>query len=66
MKLRVAADLGGTFTDIAFIFPDQCLATRKVQSTPQDYGCAVVEGDPPRVDEGATRELRASSERVAR
>ncbi len=44
MKLRVAVDIGGTFTDIALIFPDGRLATRKVPSTPQDYGRAVTGG----------------------
>ena len=44
MKLRVAADIGGTFTDIALIFSDGRLATRKVPSTPQDYGLAVTGG----------------------
>ena len=36
--LRVAADIGGTFTDIAVFLPDGRLATRKVPSTPDDYG----------------------------
>ena len=44
MKFRVAADIGGTFTDIALIFPDGRLASRKVPSTPTDYGVAVAEG----------------------
>lgn len=44
MKLRIAADIGGTFTDIALIFPDGRLATRKVSSTPHDYGRAVTQG----------------------
>ncbi len=44
MKLRVAADIGGTFTDIALIFPDGRLASRKLPSTPADYAVAVVEG----------------------
>jgi N-methylhydantoinase A len=42
--LRVAADIGGTFTDIALIFPDGRLATRKLPSTPDDYARGVVEG----------------------
>ncbi len=42
--LRVAADIGGTFTDIAAILDDGSLLTRKVPSTPGDYGRAVVEG----------------------
>ncbi len=42
--LRVAADIGGTFTDIALIFPDGRLATAKLPSTPDDYARGVVEG----------------------
>ena len=43
-SLRVAADIGGTFTDIAAILEDGSLATRKLPSTPHDYGEAVVTG----------------------
>lgn len=42
--LRVAADIGGTFTDVALIRDDGSLATRKVASTPQDYALGVVRG----------------------
>lgn len=42
--LKVAADIGGTFTDIALFLPDGRLATRKVPSTPGDYSVGVVEG----------------------
>ena len=42
--LRIAADIGGTFTDIAAILDDGVLLTRKVPSTPQDYSRAVTEG----------------------
>ena len=41
---RVAADIGGTFTDIALIRQDGSIATRKVLSTPDDYARAVVDG----------------------
>ena len=41
---RVAADIGGTFTDIAFLGEDGVLATKKVLSTPDDYAAAVVDG----------------------
>ena len=41
---RVAADIGGTFTDIALIHGDGRIATRKVPSTPDDYGGGVIEG----------------------
>ena len=41
---RVAADIGGTFTDIAVFSGDSLLATWKLPSTPDDYARAVVEG----------------------
>lgn len=43
-RLKIAADIGGTFTDIALFLPDGRLATRKLPSTPDDYGRGVVEG----------------------
>ena len=43
-SLRIAADIGGTFTDIAAILADGSLITRKLPSTPHDYAEAVVEG----------------------
>ena len=43
-KARVAADIGGTFTDIALIHADGRVSTRKVPSTPADYGGGVIEG----------------------
>ena len=42
--LRIAADIGGTFTDVTLVGEDGVLATRKVLSTPDDYSRAVVEG----------------------
>jgi N-methylhydantoinase A len=42
--LRIAADIGGTFTDIAFITDEGVVATRKVSSTPRNYADAVVCG----------------------
>ena len=41
---RVAADIGGTFTDIAIIDEGGIVSTRKVLSTPDDYSRAVVDG----------------------
>ncbi|WP_157218595.1 hydantoinase/oxoprolinase family protein [Flavisphingomonas formosensis] len=41
---RFAADIGGTFTDIACLSPDGVLATRKLPSTPEDYARAIVDG----------------------
>ncbi|MFV0243547.1 MAG: hydantoinase/oxoprolinase family protein [Qingshengfaniella sp.] len=43
-KLRIAADIGGTFTDVALIRGDSTIATRKVPSTPDDYARGVAEG----------------------
>lgn len=42
--LKISADIGGTFTDIALILADGRMATRKIPSTPDDYGRGVVEG----------------------
>jgi N-methylhydantoinase A len=41
---RIAADIGGTFTDIAVVLPDGRVATRKLPSTPANYAAAVVAG----------------------
>jgi N-methylhydantoinase A len=42
--LRIAADIGGTFTDIALMLADGAVATRKVPSTPADYAAGVLLG----------------------
>jgi N-methylhydantoinase A len=42
--LRVAADVGGTFTDIACLSADGELSTCKIPSTPDDYANAIIEG----------------------
>ena len=39
--LPIAADIGGTFTDVALVYPDGRLATCKVPSTPHDYAQGV-------------------------
>jgi N-methylhydantoinase A len=44
MTLRIAADIGGTFTDIALLTGKGELATRKVPSTPEDFARGVVDG----------------------
>lgn len=41
---RVASDIGGTFTDIAYIAEDGLLSTIKVPSTPRNYADGVIEG----------------------
>src|SRR5258708_14622132 len=57
--LRGAADIGGTFTDIAFIGEDGTVATRKVPSTPGNYADAVIRG----IDELMV-ELKPSKSRI--
>ena len=42
--LRIAADVGGTFTDIACLSADGELSTCKLPSTPHDYARAILEG----------------------
>ncbi|MCE3250601.1 MAG: hyuA, partial [Geminicoccaceae bacterium] len=41
---RIAADIGGTFTDLAVLTEDGRLATRKLHSTPANYADAVIAG----------------------
>ncbi|MDX8499039.1 hydantoinase/oxoprolinase family protein [Mesorhizobium sp. VK4C] len=41
---RLASDIGGTFTDIAYIAEDGLLSTAKVPSTPPDYANGVIDG----------------------
>jgi len=43
-SLRIAADIGGTFTDIALMLPDGSVASAKVPSTPDDYSRGVIDG----------------------
>ncbi len=42
--IRVAVDIGGTFTDIVTMPPDGRLLTKKVSSTPRNYADAIIEG----------------------
>ena len=44
MTWRVGSDIGGTFTDIAYIDADGLLHTSKVPSTPGRYGRGVIDG----------------------
>jgi N-methylhydantoinase A len=41
---RIGADVGGTFTDVVLVDGAGRVATRKVASTPDDFGRAVVQG----------------------
>ena len=41
---RVGIDIGGTFTDLALLGTDGRLITRKVSSTPDDYGRGIADG----------------------
>jgi N-methylhydantoinase A len=44
MTFRIAADIGGTFTDVTLVTAEGQLATRKVPSTPDDLARGVIEG----------------------
>jgi N-methylhydantoinase A len=41
---RVGVDIGGTFTDVVLLGEDGSVLTRKLLTTPDDYGRAVVDG----------------------
>src|ERR1700689_1656713 len=43
-RLRIGADIGGTFTDLVLIDGDGEIATRKISSTPDNFGSAIVVG----------------------
>lgn len=43
-RYRAGVDIGGTFTDIVLQGSDGAIHTRKVSSTPEDYGRAIVDG----------------------
>jgi N-methylhydantoinase A len=44
MRYRVGIDIGGTFTDVILIGADGSQQSRKVLSTPDDYGRGIVAG----------------------
>ena len=41
---RIGVDIGGTFTDIVLLGMDGSVRTRKVSSTPDDYGVGIIAG----------------------
>jgi N-methylhydantoinase A len=41
---RIGADIGGTFTDLVLVDAEGRIATRKISSTPDNYGGAIVAG----------------------
>ncbi len=43
-RVRIAADIGGTFTDIMVLGHDGRMTTKKLPSTPDDYADGVVNG----------------------
>jgi len=63
MGWRLGSDIGGTFTDVAFIAEDGTLSTAKVPSTPPNYGRGVVQGVSILAD-GISLALRNLSEMV--
>ncbi len=63
MGWRLGSDIGGTFTDVAFIAEDGTLSTAKVPSTPPNYGRGVVDGVS-RLADGVSLALSNLSEMV--
>ena len=53
--LKVAADIGGTFTDLVFQWADGTLDKRKVQTTPDDFARAIVDAVAAYLDEQGLR-----------
>jgi N-methylhydantoinase A len=44
LKYRLGVDVGGTFTDLVFAGEDGSILTKKVPTTPGDYGRGIVDG----------------------
>ena len=44
MALRIGIDIGGTFTDLVAITASGDVVTRKIASTPHDYGQGIIDG----------------------
>jgi N-methylhydantoinase A len=44
LRYRFGIDIGGTFTDIVLLGDDGSVRTRKISSTPDDYGQGIVAG----------------------
>jgi N-methylhydantoinase A len=44
IQYRVGVDIGGTFTDIVLLGTDGSITTKKVSSTPEDYGKGIIIG----------------------
>ena len=44
LRYRFGIDIGGTFTDIVLLGGDGSVHTRKISSTPEDYGQGIVAG----------------------
>src|SRR5437762_1225969 len=42
VHFKIGADIGGTFTDVAMVGSDGSVATKKIPSTPESYGRAIV------------------------
>lgn len=60
-RYQIGVDIGGTFTDLVLLASDGRLHTRKVLSTPDDYGRGIVSGIA-----DALQSLRAGADAVQR
>lgn len=61
-EVRVGVDIGGTFTDVVVLADDGSIVTRKLLTTPENYGQAVVSGvggllEQLAIDAGQVREV---------
>ncbi len=54
-RYRIGVDIGGTFTDIVLLGMDGSIRTRKVSSTPEDYGRGIIAGITEILDDAAIR-----------
>ena len=52
-RYRIGVDIGGTFTDIVLLGMDGSIRTRKVSSTPEDYGRGIIAGITEILDDAA-------------
>ena len=55
LEARLGIDIGGTFTDLVMVSTDGSVETRKVLSTPDDFGRAIVTGVRHLLDQNHTR-----------
>ena len=53
VSYRIGADIGGTFTDIVLFGSNGLIATKKISSTPESFGQAIIQGASELLEENA-------------